>query len=255
MDSSIKVKASTILAAFVALVFVVASMASAGTIRASHTTTKSSYVTNDYGSSPLSSKRPIKKSNICYDLYSDMKYNNLAQYFPSNPDSNAKGMATCKLCTTGHMTCIANVYGGNTQLIASHIRLADDGDGVNGNGPPVISFCGTNGAGMINYPDSPKYLEECAPYNPKTGSALMPDMGCVLVDNYLNGTGTVSHPLADLVNDIGRNPGKYYLNYHSIASWSYWQMHGDGDGEPTGMCRGVMQLSPSQQGEFDLEEQ
>merc|ERR1712228_484703 len=40
---------------------------------------------------------------------------------------------------------------------------------------------------------------------------------------------------------IGQHPDKYYFNFHSVASWTYWQHHGNGS--PVGMCRGVMALS------------
>ena len=34
--------------------------------------------------------------------------------------------------------------------------------------------------------------------------------------------------ISDLVDDIGNYPDNYYMNFHSIASWSYWQSHGGG---------------------------
>merc|ERR1711865_653736 len=142
-------------------------------------------------------------------------YNNLMQSFPNNPDSMAKGFSTCTLCTNGTMTCNANVYGGKTELVASHIHLASDGNGTSGSGDPVINFCGSNGGGMIN--DHTDYMNECAKYS-STSNSLNPEM----MGAKVAGT-TEGQSLAALVEDIGTNPGKYYLNFHSIASWSYWR--------------------------------
>jgi len=168
----------------------------------------------------------------CYDLFSNMEFNNLVQSFPNNPDSMAKGFATCSLCTNGTLTCSALVYGGKTTLIASHIHLASDGDGAMGSGDPVISFCGDNSNGLIQL--DPAYPEMCAPY--MGGSSNNPDMMGVFLNTPANSGMTVS----ERVRDIASNAGKYYMNFHSIASWAYWQNQGDG---PKGMCRGVMQLS------------
>lgn len=178
---------------------------------------------------------PTATEDKCYALYSQMSFNNLVQEFPDNPDSQAHGFATCKLCTSGTMTCTANVYGGQTELIASHIHLAKDGNGSSGSGPPVINFCGNNGKGMIN--DGTDYKEECMQYD--GDSALNNAMEGALVASTTDG-----QTVADLVNDIGTDPSKYYMNFHSIASWSHWQQRANG-GEPAGMCRGVMALSSS----------
>ena len=67
-----------------------------------------------------------------------------------------------------------------------------------------------------------------------------------------SGKETKGETLAHLVRDIDTNPGKYYLNFDSIASWTYWELYGDGS--PVGMCRGEMQLSQSS-GQFDLQEE
>ena len=85
----------------------------------------------------------------CYHMFSELSFNTLVQSFPHNPDSEAKAYVDCKLCSRSGMQCTANVFGGRTQLVASHIHLASDGDGENGAGPPVINFCGDNGPGMI----------------------------------------------------------------------------------------------------------
>jgi len=169
----------------------------------------------------------------CYELFSSMAFNNLVQSFPNNPDSMAKGFATCSLCTNGTLTCGTSlVYGGKTPLIASHIHLASDGDGENGSGDPVISFCGDNSNGLIQL--DPAYPEMCAPY--EGGSSNNAGMMGVFLNTPANSGMTVS----ERVRDIASNAGKYYMNFHSIASWAYWQSQGDG---PKGMCRGVMQLS------------
>lgn len=48
---------------------------------------------------------------------------------------------------------------GKSMLIATHIHLAPGGtNGANGEGPPMINFCGSNKAGMIN--DGTPYPEE-----------------------------------------------------------------------------------------------
>jgi hypothetical protein len=177
-------------------------------------------------------RRGNVKDNTCYELFSNMAFNSLVQAFPNNPDSKAAGFATCKLCTNGTLTCTALVYGGQTKLIASHIHLAENGDGENGSGAPVISFCGDNTQGLINL--NPPYPEMCAQYS--SGSSSNNEMQGVLLDTPPN-KGTA---VADRVRDIAANPGHYYMNFHSIASWTYWSAQGSG---PAGMCRGVMQLS------------
>jgi hypothetical protein len=213
------IKASNALAAFVALACT--STASARSLRGLQTSTPA----------PIDASAPADVAQ-CYALYSEMNFNNLIQDFPNNPDADAKGFATCNLCTNGTMTCNANVYGGKTELVASHIHLASNGNGTSGSGDPVINFCGSNSVGMIN--DGTNYIEECAAYSP-SANALMTAMGGAQVVGTTNG-----EAVADLVRAIGTNPDQYYLNFHSISSWSYWQMHG---GKPVGMCRGVMQLS------------
>merc|ERR1719323_1758252 len=125
------------------------------------------------------------------------------------------------------MTCNANVYGGKTMLIASHIHVATNGDGDTGSGPPVINFCGSNEMGMIL--DGTKYPEDCMPN--KAGDSLNANMKGA----FLEGASNAGFTLAQRVQDIGENPGKYYFNFHSIASWTHWQIENKG---PVGMCRG-----------------
>merc|ERR1712048_620433 len=158
-----------------------------------------------------------------------MHFNSLVQNYPDNPDSQATAYADCHLCTDGMTTCEATVYRGRTQLIASHIHLATDGDGMSGSGPPVINFCGDNRPGFID--DGTMYRSECSPY--KDGQAYMASMQGALVTKFNEGM-----TIADRVKDIAANPDHYYFNFHSVASWMYWQNHG---GEPVGMCRGKMQ--------------
>jgi len=154
-----------------------------------------------------------------------MAYNSLMQAFVNNPDDKAQGFATCELCTNGTINCDANVYGGETPLIASHFHRASDDDGMNGNGPPVINFCGSNKKGMIN--DGTPYEEECMPYM---------SVNTNMTGKQVIGT-TNGESIYDLVTDIGTYPEKFYLNFHSLASWSHWLGHG---GDPMGMCRGVL---------------
>jgi hypothetical protein len=168
----------------------------------------------------------------CYDVFSSMRDNNLMQNFQGNPDSEAKGFTTCSLCTNGTFSCSSLVYGGKTPLIASHIHLASDGDGVNGNGDPVLSFCGDNTQGLINL--EPPYPEMCAPYS--SGNSNNPNMKGVFLATPPNEGISVR----DRVRDIAENPGKYYFNLHSLASYHYWLSKNEG---PRGMCRGVMELS------------
>jgi len=167
-----------------------------------------------------------------------MAYNSLMQAFVNNPDDKAQGFATCELCTNGTINCDANVYGGETPLIASHFHRASDDDGMNGNGPPVINFCGSNKKGMIN--DGTPYEEECMPYM---------SVNTNMTGKQVIGT-TNGESIYDLVTDIGTYPEKFYLNFHSLASWSHWLGHG---GDPMGMCRGVL-VSYGDQG-VELEEE
>jgi len=167
----------------------------------------------------------------CFTVFANLE-SNLAQHFSQNPDSQAHGYVECRLCTNGTMSCDANVHGGKTPLIASHIHVATDGDGGSGSGPPVVNFCGSNIDGLIN--NGTVYLEACAQY--MNGSALMTNMTGKVVQSAANAGFT----LAERVFDIATNPGKYYFNFRSIASWTHWSLRRRG---PTGMCRGQMQRS------------
>merc|ERR1712048_1403433 len=165
--------------------------------------------------------------NSCFKLFSSMAFNNLMQSFPNNPDSHAEGFATFKLCTNGSLVAdTALVYGGQTPLIASHIHYATNGDGENGSGPPVISFCGSNTPGLINA--AGPYPEPCAPY--MMGSSNNAGMMGYLIPGENQGTS-----LSERVRDIAANPGKYYFNFHSVASWAYWSAVDAST--PVGMCR------------------
>jgi len=174
------------------------------------------------------------QKTACYDLFSNMAYNNLVQDFPDSPDREAKGFATCNLCTNGTMSCNALVYGGKSPLIASHIHLATEGengyDSVNGEGYPVISFCGDNTPGLINV--AGPYDDMCAPF--KNGRSNNVDMKAQFIDATNGGMS-----VADRVKDIAERPDKYYFNFHSLASWTHWS----NQGKATGMCRGPMELS------------
>merc|ERR1712157_217494 len=173
--------------------------------------------------------------DMCFSLFSSMAYNNLLQSFPNNPDSQAQGFATFKLCTNGTLiTDTALVYGGQSPLIASRIHRAQNGDGENGSGPPVISFCGSNTRGLINA--AGPYPEPCAPY--MGGSSNNAHMMGYFIPGENEGTS-----LSQRVLDIAANPGKYYFNFHSIASWAYWSAQNPSNPQPVGMCRGVMHLS------------
>merc|ERR1712146_164903 len=130
----------------------------------------------------------------------------MGQTYPGNPDSMATGYTDCYLCTNGTMTCSATVFGGRTRLIASHIHIADNGDGATGSGAPVINFCGDNGDGFIN--DGTDYRSPCSAYD-DGHSAYMPTMFGAFVD----GT-NMGYTLASRIMDIGMNPHKYYFNFH-----------------------------------------
>lgn len=131
------------------------------------------------------------------------------------------------------MTCDALVYNGNSPLIASHIDMSPTGDGSKGEGAPVLSFCGDNTNGLINL--RPEYPEACSAYD-KTGKSNNPGMKGVFLLSEANKGSSV----ADRVRDIGQNPGHYYMNFHSLASFTHWKNEG---AIPKGMCRGEMRLS------------
>ena len=180
---------------------------------------------------PEKDPQPLAEDE-CYHVFSELSFNTLVQSFPNNPDSKATAYVDCQLCSHSGMHCAANVLGGRTQLVASHIHVASDGDGVNGAGPPVINFCGDNGPGMIL--DGSPYKTPCAHY--AKGAALMASMQ----GNFVEGEQNAGFTLGSRLKHIASNPSKYYFNFHSIASWTHWQLEGKG---PVGMCRGVMQLS------------
>merc|ERR1712048_1419847 len=175
--------------------------------------------------------------DMCFNLFSSMAFNNLLQSFPDNPDSHAAGVATFKLCTNGTLVAdTALVYGGQTPLVASHIHYATNGNGESGSGPPVISFCGSNTPGLINA--AGPYPEPCAPY-------MMGSSNNAGMMGYLIPGENQDPSLSERVRDIAANPGKYYFNFHSVASWAYWSAVDASS--PVGMCRGVMKLSDMKQ--------
>ena len=152
------------------------------------------------------------------------------QAYANSPDDlSRQWIYYFTLCTDGTLTADANVWGGRMDLIASHVHKCNDGKtGEDCSGPPVINFCGSNDMGMIT--GAGHYVDECMPYN-SNGNSVNTGMTGNMSDG-------VVMSISDLVDDIGNYPDKYYMNFHSIASWSYWQSHGDGD--PKGMCRGPM---------------
>jgi len=174
---------------------------------------------------------PIEHGALCFHVFSDLAMNSLLQNYPGNPDSKATGYADCTLCTNGTMTCSAMVFSGRTHLIASHIHYAVDGDGDMGEGLPVINFCGDNSAGFIN--DGTGYPSPCSNY--EDGVADMQNMHGVLVQNTND-----MFTLSSRIKDIAKNPTKYYFNFHSVASWTYWSHQGSG--KPIGMARGNLAL-------------
>jgi hypothetical protein len=166
----------------------------------------------------------------CATLYSDVAFNVLRQSFPKSPDTKATGFVFCHACTSGHILCNATVFGGRTRLIASHIHLADDGDGANGIGHPVFNFCGDNRQGLIN--DGATYSSPCPAY--KSQVATMSDMQSSFVPGGPNAGVTA----ADRVRDILARPERYYFNFHSVASWAFWRARP----HPQGMCRGELAI-------------
>ena len=161
----------------------------------------------------------IEREQKMLQLVSYMKYNNSMQAYANSPDDHAKRYTTFTLCTDGTLTADANVWGGRMDLIASHVHKCNDGKtGEDCSGPPVINFCGSNDMGMIT--GAGHYMEECMPYNSNGNSVNTGMMG--------NVSDGVEMSISDLVDDIGNYPDNYYMNFHSIASWSYWQSHGGG---------------------------
>ena len=180
----------------------------------------------------------------CYHMFSELSLNALVQSFPSNPDSEATAYVVCKYCSRSGMQCTDNVLGGRTQLVASHIHLASDGDGENGAGPPVINFCGDNGPGMIA--DGSSYKSPCAHFHNR--AALMSMTG-----NFVDGAQNAGFTLASPLKGIAANPSKYYVNFHSIAMDALADrgQGSSGNGprryadksEEVGLCAGVARAS------------
>eukprot|EP00443_Scrippsiella_acuminata_P119791 CAMPEP_0115657170 /NCGR_PEP_ID=MMETSP0272-20121206/44544_1 /TAXON_ID=71861 /ORGANISM="Scrippsiella trochoidea, Strain CCMP3099" /LENGTH=376 /DNA_ID=CAMNT_0003095193 /DNA_START=61 /DNA_END=1187 /DNA_ORIENTATION=- len=174
------------------------------------------------GASSTSLRGAVK----CYNFYSQMNTNPLQKY-PSNPDSEAFGFTTCMLCTDGASRCTSLLHGGRSDLIASHIHLAEgpDADGTRSEGPPVINFCGSNAQGLIQ--DGMDYSAPCVQWT--DGAAHNKDMEGVLVPNFNRGL-----TAAQRVEDIVKRPHMYYFNFHTLASWNHWYP------KPHGMSRGVL---------------
>jgi len=166
----------------------------------------------------------------CYSVYSQLNVNPL-QAYPGNPDSKAFGFATCTLCTDGAMHCTSLTHSGKSEIIAAHIHHVseEDGkDGATGEGPPVVNFCGKNGAGLIQ--DGVDYTRPCAQWD-KNGVAHDDGMTGTLVPGFNRGISA-----AERVADIVKRPQDYYFNFHTMASWTRWYP------TPHGICRGQLQL-------------
>ena len=165
-----------------------------------------------------------EEEHRCYDLYSQMSVNTLHQHYPDNPDSNAYGFTECKLCTNASMHCTSLLHSGKSELIASHIHLASDENGTEGEGPPVINFCGKDTSGLIQ--DGVTYPQPCQPWDSNDVSHNVNVPGVLVPNNGMTAE--------ERVEDIARRPEKYYFNFHSLASWNHWYP------QPHGICRGVM---------------
>jgi len=177
---------------------------------------------------PAANASDSQEQNTCYNLYSSMTVNPL-QLYKDSPDSAVFGFGNCKLCTNGTMHCTTLLHSGKSELIASHIHVANNGkDGNSGEGPPVINFCGNDGTGFIR--DGTPYTQTCAVWD-GNGAAVNRNVPGALVANFNKGM-----TLAERVRDIGKRPHMYYLNYHSLASWTRWYP------TPTGIARGRLEL-------------
>lgn len=172
---------------------------------------------------------PVK----CFSFYSQMSVNELQKY-PGNPDSQASGYASFKLCTNGTLQGQALIFGGTTQLIAMHVQRCEGGDTPQTRtaelceGFPVLNFCGDNSAELIA--DGTPYLEACAAYSGLGASHTKQMMGA-----FVSGTNTGT-TLAELLEDMAQNPQLYVFNAHSLASFGHWYP------EDQGMARGPMEL-------------
>lgn len=165
----------------------------------------------------------------CYAFVSNMRLNPL-QVYEGNPDSEATGVATLRLCTNGTLEATAFVHNGRSKVIATHIHMASGagGTGDDGEGPPMINFCGANRRGWLDH--STPYLQECAGWD-QHHVAKLGDMAGALVAAFNRGM-----TLAERVEDIAARPHMYYFNVHTLASWKQWGR----TGSARGMCRGTL---------------
>lgn len=169
----------------------------------------------------------------CYSMYSQLAMNEL-QIYAGNPDSKASGYASFTLCTNGTMSGTALVFGGVSEIIATHIHHCQGGDTPQTRtadlceGPPVINFCGSNVAGLIA--DGVPYPEACAPYSSARASRTSGMRGVLIPGENKDMT------VADRVLDIVHNPQSYFFNVHTLASFNQWYP------AVKGACRGPMQL-------------
>lgn len=197
---------------------------------ASTTTATTTSMTTSTYTSTVEASATDARSNKCYNVYSRMDVNSL-QVYKENPDADAYGFATCRLCTNSSLSCTSLMHSGTTQLIAAHIHLASEGEGKDGSnteGPPVINFCGSEAAGLIR--DGTNYTQPCQQWD-ENGAAHDSHMPGVLVTNFNRGM-----TVADRVEDIAKRPHMYYFNFHSLASWNHWYP------DPHGMCRGILEV-------------
>jgi hypothetical protein len=175
----------------------------------------------------------------CTAMYSNAETNEVLKAGPKNADAGAIASVTCMMCSdsvsTASASCTTTVFAATTPLIAAHIHeVPTSSTNADGNGPPVVNFCGSNYLGAGGIDDGTLYTQECAATNAQSVSLSLNQTG-VIVAGTTNGM-----TLVELVDKIVADPSKYYFNIHSAATFAYWKSAGKG---PLGMARGPMMLS------------
>jgi hypothetical protein len=97
-------------------------------------------------------------------------------------------------------------------------------------GPPVVNFCGSNAVGLIA--DGSKYSKACSSY--QSGSSGDESSTVDMQGVQVSGAEASAMSQVELVRDIFTRPELYYFNVHTMASYTHWYPHHNGN------CRGPL---------------
>lgn len=179
-----------------------------------------------------SAPKPREPEPVCQSFAAKLALSPLQEHV-GNPEADVRGTVNVFMCTNGTMLASLVLKDGLSDIIATHLYHCQGGltpqkrTGALCSGTPVVNFCGSNGAGLID--DGAPYPQVCAGYDVATGISRNMAMPGRLVP-------ALGLTVKELVLDMIKKPEMYYFNAHSLASYNYW--HPDA----LGIARGVMEM-------------